>query len=130
MADAGRDGVLVVEAVKLAPLVTQVLGRIEAPGARIEGKPAANSTRWIVNVASVSGDVVELFLLDYRSGRRISPDLMSFNVQPLNEACYDAKIVPHEGVGSLVISTGDVRHEGVIWVHYRVQIDVMHSATR
>jgi len=136
MADPIADGVLILgeftspttRAQTLPRTVTQVLGVVEAPGFDVVGKPAANSTRWILDVESVAGADVKLSLLDFRTGRRVFPDLMSYTVTPLDADCYDAKPFAIEGPGSLQIRTRPL--QGDVIIHYRVQIDVMHSATR
>jgi hypothetical protein len=136
MIDAKTDGVLILgefttpttRAENLPRTVTQVLGLVEVPGFDVVGKPAANSTRWILDVESTSGMDIKLFLLDFRNGRRVSPDLMSYTITPLDADCYDARPFAIEGPGSLQIRTRRLQ-EGVV-IHYRVQIDVMHSATR
>ena len=127
------DGVLILEndAIVLAAdatVVTQVLGRVAAPSSRVEGSPAANSTRWIVDVECVPGEDVELLLLESRSGRRLYPDLMSFSITPLDADCYDARPFAIPGSGKLVIRTRILALPARI--HYRVTLDVMHSATR
>ncbi len=131
MADASNDGPLMAEAVassSFKTVVTQVLGRIDAPAAQVLGKPAGNSTRWILDVECVPGTDVELYLLDFNSGRRISPDLKSFTLTALNAAFYDAKPFVVDKPGCLILRTRDSANSSTVCL--RMQIDVMHSATR
>lgn len=108
--------------------VTQLLGRVSVVGASASGRPAQNSTRWIIDIDDQdTGVSLELILLDFRSGRPIEPDLMSFSFAPMSASFYDAKprIAQHRK-GVLQISTDRVAGSCL----YRLSIDVMHSATR
>lgn len=109
-------------------VVTQLLGRVLVAGVSAGGRPAQNSTRWIIDIDDQeTGTALEIVLLDFRSGRPIEPDLMSFSLTPMSASFYDAKprIEQHKK-GSLQINTDRVAGDCL----YRLAIDVMHSATR
>lgn len=113
------------------PRLRQVLGRVSAEGVKIVGKPAANNTRWVfdVGVSPDRGEDITVLLTDYRSGRVLEPDLMSFSVTPTNRLAYDVKPVLYDDHGALRICTESVERSSG-YATFRVAVDVMHSATR
>ncbi len=133
--DETQSPVTLIQDVNLA----QILGSIDAPGAKVTGKGAGNSTRWVFDLEAEAGKKTELFLLDPRnSKRRLKPDLMSYSLTALSSSFYDARpiAVYDDETGAFTIqssrSRGSTVGEGVVLARFscRVAIDVMHSATR
>jgi len=106
--------------------ITEILGMIEADESiRVSGRPAANNTRWIFDVV-FHGGTLEIFLMDWRSNRKLRPDLMSWNIAPLNSFAHDAKACGlHRDDGVFVLRS--LPREGQ---EFRISIDVLHSANR
>ena len=112
--------------------ITQVLGRIEAPGVEaLTGNGAANNTRWVFDIEGEGGKDIALYLLEHRSGRRLTPDLMSYSLTALSPSFYDARPVARYDDKTGCFTVSSLRFEGERG-HFacRVAIDVMHSATR
>lgn len=121
-----ENGDAPVSLVKNPVSLAQVLGKIRSEGAELLGSPAANSTRWVFDVATDSGKQIAIELLDFRSDRPLNPDVMSFSFTPGNRAAYKAQPVLREDGGMLIIDTLKTEETAV----FRVFVDVMHSATR
>lgn len=123
--------------------VTPVLGFISVEGGTLDdAKPANNATRWIFNVeGGLSPDAkLIISLLEPRNKKLIKPDILSCSLLPLDARFYDAKpfVSPlNEGdPGTLALMHGGglihLRPEDAV-IHiarYRVQVDIMHTATR
>lgn len=107
-------------------VVSQILGRIDVADLKPSKSPAANNTRWVFDVKTKDGDALTVHLLDFRSGRLLRPDVMSFSFTPTNRAAYAAKPVIREQKDGLVIETEKTSD----YATFRVFVDVMHSATR
>jgi hypothetical protein len=108
------------------PLIAQVLGRIDVEGHKPIRNPSANNTRWVFDVHTKEGKPLVVYLLDYRSGRREFPDLMSFGFTPTNQTAYKAQPVIRDEEGVLHIETLPTDEAAT----FRVFVDVMHTATR
>ena len=121
------QGTLTRKTIEPAPIVIPVLGRLQVEGAKLtESKPANNNTRWILDVEGVVADKITIELINIR-GKIIKPDLMSCAFLPRSESFYTAR--PYAtglDSGRLVLQHGDRS----VPCCYRVQIDIMHSATR
>lgn len=112
--------------------VTPVLGFISVEGGTLDdAKPANNATRWIFNVEGLlapEGRIV-VSLLDPRNKKPIKPDIVSCSFLPLSGEYYEAKPF------LLRLSEGEpgtfaLKHAGGPVTAYRVQVDIMHTATR
>lgn len=112
--------------VKSGASIAQILGKIYSEEIDPLGSPAANNTRWVFDVTTQDGKQISVKLLDFRSGRGLAPDVMSFSFAPSNRVAYQAQPVLKEEEGKLLIDT--LRTEKS--ASFRVFVDIMHSATR
>jgi hypothetical protein len=107
------------------PRVNPILGRIGVENALLTtGTPAANSTRWIIDVDGGQDDIT-FQLLEHRSGRPVSPTLLSISFLPRSADFYEAR--PFASVEAGMFK---VHHLPKTLCSYRITIDAMHSATR
>jgi hypothetical protein len=102
-----------------------ILGRIEADGSNVVGKPAGNNTRWVFDVEGEGGKDIRVRLLEFRGKRRLKPDLMSYSLAALSVGFYGVLPVATYEDGVFTIVTEPKGRFAC-----RVSIDVMHSATR
>lgn len=124
--------------------VTPILGvvAVMSGGELSPEKPAANNTRWMFDVGGAMDEPLILQLVEMRTGRNLTPDLLSCAFLPKSASFYDARPFLYEQVGGLVtidhmssvIADAD-RMEGrkdraSVSCFYRVMIDVLHTATR
>jgi hypothetical protein len=129
--------------------VTPVLGYISVEGGTLEeAKPANNATRWIFTVegALQRDGCLVVTLLEPRNKKPIKPDIVSCSLLPLTGDFYEARpfILPlAEGEpGTIALKhagtqfLGPPNEQGPTTVQaippctYRVQVDIMHTATR
>jgi len=107
--------------------IVEILGLLDVVGMELGGNPAPNNTRWVFDVRTANGEDIIVKLLDYRSGRTLKPELMSFYYAPMNDEAHDARVLLEEqGDGTLLISTEPTEKPAL----FRVGVDVMHSANR
>ena len=118
----------IIEVPKTATL-EEILGVVATADAKVVGKPKANNTRWIFDLSLSTHDrILGVSLLDWRSRRKIYPDIMSWSISPLNPAAHDAKPCGEHNTetGDFIIRVLEI--PGV--KNMRVSIDVLHSAHR
>jgi hypothetical protein len=124
---SAKDGGLLIQMVG-KPVLTPILGFIEAPDVVLdESCPSANNnTRWIFDVDGARNEII-VRLLDPRSKRPLTPELMSISLLPRCLAFYEAKPFVEYIVGG----SFSLRHvSDAKPCNYRVAVDVLHSATR
>ncbi len=123
--------------------VTPILGHIAVVGGElVEAKPASNNTRWIFDVEGQPDGTVVVQLLDPRSRKPFKPDIVSCSFLPLSASFYEVRpflsrlkeeepgtfALKHPGESTSGI--GGAVATAVPPCAYRVQVDIMHSATR
>jgi hypothetical protein len=120
--------------------ITPILGNIEAHGAIVQGRGAANSTRWVFDVEGrCRQEPVLVRLLEHRWLKPITPALLSFSITPTSKAgakallwgqTKDGCLLLYAGGAEVVVEPDLVQVAMLAEFSCRVALDVMHTATR
>lgn len=126
--------------VKITPILGIVL--IKSGGDLEKAKPANNNTRWIFDVEGALEEPLVVQLVEMRTGKELSPDLVACSFLARSSQFYDAQPFMAEQVGGLVTivhghnipamtkEEAEIRPIRGVPCRYRVMIDVLHTATR
>jgi hypothetical protein len=104
-------------------VVMQILGRLGAKNAHVEGDAYGNSTRWVFDVAFSKKGSIELELLFKYTCDKEKALIKSYTLAPLSSDFWDAKPWVEENGDTFTLHANGP-------CSIRVAIDTIHSATR
>jgi hypothetical protein len=112
-------------------VVARILGRLEVDGAKVVGRGAGNSTRWIFDVEANGGEEIVVTLLKHFGRRKVVRlDIYSITFTPHSASFYDAQPVVEvrdTDEGSVLVLTSQKCEKGY---SMRVTVDAVGTSQR